>query len=78
MEPQSMSDPSGSENRFFRNQTEQFNSELRTEEHSVRKASNLAEDRKQPETVRLPWLGSFRKSRAQLNHEFEQAIHKKT
>ena len=29
-----MSVPSGSENRFLRNQTDQFNSEVRTEEHS--------------------------------------------
>ena len=29
-----MSVPSGSENRFLRNQTNQFNSEVRTEEHS--------------------------------------------
>ena len=29
-----MSVPSGLENRFFRNLTDQFNSEMRTEEHS--------------------------------------------
>ena len=33
-QPQSMSVPSGYENRFLRNQTDQFNSEVRTEEHS--------------------------------------------
>ena len=33
-QPQSMSVPSGWENRFLRTQTDQFNSEVRTEEHS--------------------------------------------
>ena len=44
--------PSHSENRLFRNQTDQFFSEVPTEGHSkIRERQILAEDRKRPETV---------------------------
>ena len=53
-----MSVPSGYENRFLRNQTDQFNSEVRTEEHSkIAESVKSGKDRTPSETLCFPCSG---------------------